>query len=167
MSTLDHLWAGWRSAYIEGVASQSANDGECLFCRLQRLDDDEGLVLERTARTFTVMNAYPYTSGHLMVAPLRHVPDLESLDPDEAAAVMHAVQRACVALRAAFRPDGLNVGVNVGRVAGAGIPGHVHVHGLPRWSGDTNFMTSVADTRVLPETLRASWAKLRAAWPET
>jgi ATP adenylyltransferase len=164
VSTLDHLWAGWRSAYIEGVASQP-DDGDCLFCRLQKLDDDEALVLERTVRTFTVMNAYPYTSGHLMVAPLRHVADLESLDPDEAAAVMHAVQRACVALRAAYSPDGLNVGVNVGRVAGAGVPGHVHVHGLPRWSGDTNFMTSVADTRVLPEALRASWEKLRAAWP--
>lgn len=166
MSTLDHLWAGWRSAYIDGVAS-GAGDDQCLFCRLQRLDDDEALVLERTERTFTVMNAYPYTSGHLMVAPLRHVADLESLEPDEAAAVMHAVQRACTALRGAFRPDGLNVGVNLGRVAGAGVPGHVHVHALPRWSGDTNFMTSVADTRVLPETLRASWDKLRAAWPDT
>lgn len=166
MSTLDHLWAGWRSEYIEGVASRPADDGECLFCRLRQLDDDEALVLERTARTFTVMNAYPYTSGHLMVAPLRHVADLESLDPDDAAALMHAVQRACVALRGAYRPDGLNVGVNVGRVAGAGVPGHVHVHALPRWSGDTNFMTSVAEARVLPESLRASWEKLRAAWPE-
>lgn len=165
MAALDHLWAGWRSAYIEGVAA-GVGDDECLFCRLQRLDDDEAFVLERTDRTFTVMNAYPYTSGHLMVAPLRHVADLESLEPDEAAAVMYAVQRACTALRGAFRPDGLNVGVNLGRVAGAGVPGHVHVHALPRWSGDTNFMTSVADTRVLPETLRASWDKLLAAWPK-
>jgi ATP adenylyltransferase len=163
---LDRLWAGWRSEYIEGiVAEPTGHAGECLFCRLAQLPDDDALVLERTERTFTVMNAYPYTSGHLMVAPFHHVGDLESLDPDEAADVMHAVQRACVALRAAYRPDGLNVGVNVGRVAGAGVPGHVHVHALPRWSGDSNFMTSVAEARVLPESLRASWERLRATWP--
>lgn len=163
---LDRLWAGWRSAYIEGVAAEpTEHPDDCLFCRLAELPDDEAFVLERTPRTFTVMNAYPYTSGHLMVAPLRHVGDLESLDADEAADVMHGVQRACAAVRSAYRPDGLNVGVNIGRVAGAGVPGHVHVHALPRWSGDSNFMTSVAEARVLPESLRASWEKLRTAWP--
>jgi ATP adenylyltransferase len=166
VSGLERLWAGWRSSYIEGVvADPTEHPDDCLFCRLAELPDEEALVLERTERTFTVMNAYPYTSGHVMVAPLRHVADLETLDPDDAAAVMHATQRACAALQRSYHPDGLNVGVNVGRAAGAGVPGHVHVHALPRWTGDTNFMTSVAEARVLPESLRDSWEKLRAAWP--
>jgi ATP adenylyltransferase len=165
---LDRLWAGWRSRYIEEVTAEPAEHAEeCLFCRLAAMPDDEALVLERAERTFTVMNAYPYTSGHVMVAPLCHVGDLETLDPDDAAALMHATQRACAALRRAYRPDGLNVGANIGRAAGAGVPDHVHVHVLPRWSGDTNFMTSVAEVRVLPEALRASWEKLRVAWPAT
>jgi ATP adenylyltransferase len=163
---LDRLWAGWRSSYIEGVtADPTEHPDDCLFCALAAMPDDEALVLERTDRTFTVMNAYPYTSGHVMVAPLRHVANLETLDADDAAALMHATQRACAALQRVYRPDGLNVGVNIGRAAGAGVPGHVHVHALPRWSGDTNFMTTVAEARVLPEALRASWEKLRAAWP--
>ena len=167
MTPLDRLWAGWRSSYIEDVASDPTEQpDDCLFCRLAAMPDDEALILERTDRSFVVMNAYPYTSGHVMVAPLRHVGDLERLDADDAAAVMHATQRACAAVRRAYTPDGLNVGVNVGRVAGAGVPGHVHVHVLPRWSGDTNFMTSVAEARVLPEPLRRSWEKLRAAWPD-
>ena len=166
MTLLDRLWAGWRSAYIEGVvATPTEHADDCLFCRLAALPDDEALILERTDRTFTVMNAYPYTSGHVMVAPLRHVGDLQTLDADDAATLMHATQRACIAIQRAYSPDGLNAGVNIGRVAGAGVPGHVHMHVLPRWSGDTNFMTTVAEARVLPEALRASWEKLRAVWP--
>ena len=165
MTLLDRLWAGWRSAYIEGVvATPTEHADDCLFCRLAALPDDEALILERTDRTFTVMNAYPYTSGHVMVAPLRHVGDLQTLDADDAATLMHATQRACTAIQRAYSPDGLNAGVNIGRVAGAGVPGHVHMHVLPRWSGDTNFMTTVAEARVLPEALRASWEKLRAVW---
>jgi ATP adenylyltransferase len=111
------------------------------------------------------MNAYPYTSGHLMVAPLRHESTLAGLTRDEAVAVMSLVQDANVAVTAAYRPDGLNVGANIGRAAGAGVPGHVHVHVLPRWAGDTNFMTTVAEARVLPEPLDLSYEKLRAEWP--
>lgn len=164
MSRLDRLWAGWRSEYVEGVAAEAPTD-QCLFCGLQQLADGEGLVLERTATTFTVMNAYPYTSGHVMVAPLRHEATLVGLTAEEAAEVMHAGQRASAALAAAYRPDGLNLGANIGRAAGAGVPGHVHVHVLPRWGGDTNFVTTVADARVLPESLRSSYDKLRASWP--
>ncbi len=164
MSRLDRLWAGWRSEYIEDVATEPPAD-ECLFCGLQELSDEDGLILERTATTFTVMNAYPYTSGHVMVAPLRHEATLVGLTSDEAADVMFAGQRASAALHTAYRPDGLNLGANIGRAAGAGIPGHVHVHVLPRWGGDTNFVTAVAEARVLPESLRASYDKLRAAWP--
>jgi diadenosine tetraphosphate (Ap4A) HIT family hydrolase len=111
------------------------------------------------------MNAYPYASGHLMLAPLRHEADLDGLSRAEASALMAMTQRAVTALKAAYRPDGLNVGANVGRAAGAGVAGHVHLHALPRWNGDTNFMTTVAEARVLPESLRVSFDKLRRAWP--
>jgi ATP adenylyltransferase len=160
---LDHLWAGWRSEYIESATN--APPGECLFCALAAMDDDEAMILERTDLTFTVMNAYPYTSGHVMVAPLRHEATLAGLVADEAGALMQGVQRASVAIDAAYRPEGQNAGMNLGRAGGAGVPGHLHAHVLPRWGGDTNFMTSVAEARVLPESLRASYDKLRTAWP--
>jgi ATP adenylyltransferase len=163
--TLERIWAGWRSAYIESVSGEATVDGECLFCSLTAMSDEEGLVVARSQTAFAVMNAYPYISGHLMLAPLRHEAELEGLSPDEAAGLMGLAQRAAKALKAAYRPDGLNIGINVGRAAGAGIPGHVHMHALPRWNGDTNFMTSVAEARVLPEDLPTSWQKLRAAWP--
>jgi ATP adenylyltransferase len=164
---LEHLWAGWRSDYIAGIQAEPERprpDG-CLFCGLLDLDHADALVLERSPQSFAVMNAYPYTSGHVMVAPVRHVATLTDLAPDEAAALMHGVQRATATIQATYSPEGLNVGVNIGRAAGAGVPDHVHVHVLPRWNGDTNFMTAIADTRVLPESLRDSYAKLRAAWP--
>ena len=113
-----------------------------------------------------MMNAYPYTSGHLMVAPLRHEGTLSGLSTDEANALMAMTQDATVAVDGAYHPDGANVGVNIGRAGGAGIPGHVHVHVVPRWNGDTNFMTTVADARVLPEPLRLSWEKVRKHWPD-
>jgi ATP adenylyltransferase len=136
-----------------------------LFCELQDLPDDEALILERTEHTFTVMNAYPYTSGHVMVAPLRHEATLVGLSPAEAASVVWATQRANATIDGVYGPEGHNVGANIGRAAGAGVPVHLHVHVVPRWSGDTNFMTSVAEMRVLPEGLRVSYEKLRAAWP--
>jgi ATP adenylyltransferase len=114
---------------------------------------------------FAILNAYPYTSGHLMVMPIRHVGDLEGLTAAESAAVWDGLSMAVRAIKSAYRPDGLNVGANLGRSAGAGIPDHFHLHALPRWNGDTNFMTAVADTRVLPEALSDSADKLRAAWP--
>jgi diadenosine tetraphosphate (Ap4A) HIT family hydrolase len=165
--SLDRLWAGWRASYIEGVATQLPVDGpeHCLFERLAAEDPDAAMVLARNDHAFVVMNAYPYNSGHLMVAPLEHRPTLAALSRAEGAAVMALVQDANVAIERAYRPDGINVGVNIGRAGGAGIPGHVHVHALPRWNGDTNFMTTVAETRVLPESLSASWAKLKASWP--
>jgi ATP adenylyltransferase len=162
---LEHLWAGWRWEYISGVATQPV-PGPCFLCALQSMNDAEAMILERTSSTFTLMNAYPYTSGHLLIAPLRHESTLVGLEPDAAAELMYAIQRANQALMTAYQPGGVNVGANVGRAAGAGVPGHVHVHALPRWDGDTNFMTSVAETRVLPESLRTSYEKLRGAWPQ-
>jgi ATP adenylyltransferase len=161
---LEHLWAGWRSEYISGITTDPV-PGPCFFCALQEMADADAMILERTATTFTLMNAYPYTSGHLLIAPLRHESTLVALDPDEASELMFAIQRANRALDAAYRPGGVNVGANVGRAAGAGVPGHVHLHALPRWDGDTNFMTAVAETRVLPESLRRSYDKLLAEWP--
>ena len=164
--TLERLWSGWRAAYVTGATGELEGAGEgCLFCRLVELDDDEAYILERTEHTYTVLNAYPYTSGHLMVAPTRHEPDVEGLTEPEALAVFGALQRGVVAMKAALAPEGVNLGANLGRSAGAGVPGHVHLHALPRWTGDTNFMTAVAEARVLPEDLRTTWERLRAVWP--
>jgi ATP adenylyltransferase len=168
--TLDRLWAGWRSRYVSELAG--APDTDCFLCALCMLPSDsvyssETLVLERTATTVTVMNLYPYGSGHLLVAPCRHEAALEGLDVAEAAALMEAVRRAVRAVKRAYEPDGMNVGINLGEAAGAGVPGHLHVHALPRWQGDTNFMTAVAEVRVLPEDLATGWAKLRTAWPDS
>jgi ATP adenylyltransferase len=160
--TLERVWAGWRSSYIERI--EAAPPEGCLFCGLLAMADDEALILERSVHSFAVMNAYPYTSGHVMVAPLRHVGSITDLDATEAAALMHGIQRATATVEGVYAPQGINVGANIGRAAGAGVPGHVHVHVLPRWNGDTNFMTAVAEARVLPESLRDSYEKLRAAW---
>ena len=163
--SLERLWAGWRSTYIDEVANAPAPD-DCLFCGLAALPDDGGQILARDPLAFALLNLYPYTSGHLMVAPVRHVGDLAALTRDEADALMDLTRRAAATLDAAYTPDGMNVGMNLGRAAGAGVPGHLHVHVLPRWVGDTNFMTTVADARVLPEPLSRTFERLRAAWPE-
>lgn len=163
--SLERLWAGWRSAYVSNIGPADADDG-CVMCRLvEAADDRAALVLERTGTTVTVMNLYPYASGHLMVAPRRHEADLDGLDDDEAAELVAAQRRALRALRAVYTPDGVNVGINLGRAAGAGVPGHLHVHVLPRWFGDTNFMTAVAEVRVMPEDLVTGYDRLLDAWP--
>jgi ATP adenylyltransferase len=162
--SLERLWAGWRAEYV-GSANPEADRDECLFCTLAASPPDDALVVARSDRTFAVLNAYPYTSGHLMVVPLTHEADLENLVPEDAAALMSMTQRACVAVKVAYQPGGLNVGMNIGRASGAGVPGHLHLHVVPRWSGDTNFMTAAAEVRVLPESLPATLERLRAAWP--
>ena len=171
--SLEHLWAGWRRQYIveatererTGGISQDADD--CVFCRIAASGppSEDNLVVWRGALTFVVMNAYPYASGHVLVMPLRHVGPLSDLTDAESDELWSASRRAAATIEKAFDPDGLNLGANLGRAAGAGLPAHVHVHVLPRWSGDTNFMTSVAETRVMPETLQLSWKRLTDAWP--
>jgi ATP adenylyltransferase len=171
--SLEHLWAGWRREYIVAAtererAGVSTDDpAECVFCRLAASGEpsEDNLVVWRGEQVFVVMNAYPYASGHVLVMPLRHVGSLAALTEGESAELWAATQQAVATIEAAYDPDGLNVGGNLGRAAGAGLPGHLHLHVLPRWSGDTNFMTSVAETRVLPETLVLSWKKLTDAWP--
>jgi ATP adenylyltransferase len=169
---LARLWAGWRTTYIERVTTDAAevrpdDAGRSLFERILHsgLPDEESFILWRGQRCFAVLNAYPYGSGHLMVLPQRAAADLTDLDDDEAAELWQGVRDGVAAIRAAYRPDGVNVGMNLGAGAGAGVPDHLHVHCLPRWSGDTNFMTTLAETRILPEPLTASFAKLRAVWP--
>ena len=167
----DHLWAGWRNAYVRGGTDDGAEiavaDGETLFEAIARstLPEEQTLILWRGERVFAVLNRYPYTSGHLMVLPNRGVQHLTDLDDGEYDELWRGVRLAARAVQTAYEPHGINVGANLGRGAGAGIPDHLHVHVLPRWDGDTNFMTAIADVRVMPETLGTTWERLRAAWP--
>jgi ATP adenylyltransferase len=163
---MDRLWAGWRSSYV-AVAGNGEPGGGSLFSRIlaSGLPDDETHVVWRGERVFAILNAYPYTCGHVLVMPYREVGEVEDLTPDEAAELWAAVRDAVVAIKAAYSPHGVNVGLNLGEAAGAGIPSHMHVHVLPRWNADSNFMTAVAEVRVLPEPLGDTWRKLRAAWP--
>jgi ATP adenylyltransferase len=166
---LDQLWAGWRDAYVRDAtkAEREGADGECVFCAIARSGPpapDNGMVW-RGELTFAVLNAYPYASGHLLVLPLHHLAELDELSAEESASLWSTARAAVRAVRAAYAPDGVNLGANLGRAAGAGIPRHLHLHVVPRWSGDTNFMTSIAGVRVIPETLTGAWQKLHAAWP--
>jgi ATP adenylyltransferase len=161
--SLERLWAGWRSDYVERAAA----DQGCVFCRILASDEpgETTYIVRRDPSCAVVLNAYPYTSGHLMVMPVRHVGDLEDLDDDEATGLWRELASSVRALKSAYSPDGLNVGANLGRSAGAGVPGHFHMHCVPRWNGDTNFMTTLAETRMLPESLPATYEKIRKAWP--
>jgi ATP adenylyltransferase len=157
---MDYLWAPWRLAY---VTSASGTDNACIFCHspsdqdLSRAD----LVLIRGRWSHVILNLYPYNSGHLMVVPDRHIPTLAAMTSDEQAEVMRFTRLAEMALTEAYNPQGINVGINLGRSAGAGVVDHLHVHLVPRWTGDTNFMTVVGDVRVLPEDLQTTAKKLR------
>jgi diadenosine tetraphosphate (Ap4A) HIT family hydrolase len=176
--SLDHLWAGWRSAYVTSVGSEEpaprghevpADDPDrCVFCRIAASGppSPENGVLWRGAETYVVLNAYPYASGHLMALPVRHVRSLGDLTSEEGVEMWSALRRAVSALETALGPEGINLGANLGAAAGAGIPRHLHMHAVPRWLGDTNFMTAVAGTRVLPEALAVTWERLHDAWPE-
>ncbi len=168
---LEQLWAGWRNAYVSETtdAERRGDDRDCVFCAIAASgapSPDNGMVW-RGDLTFAVLNAYPYASGHLLVLPLRHVSDLEELTGEESAELWVTTLAAVRAITVAYEPDGMNVGANLGRAAGAGIPRHLHFHVVPRWSGDTNFMTSIAGVRVIPETLAGAWDKLAKAWPAT
>lgn len=160
---LEHLWAPWRGEYVKGLRTDEEGGG-CLFCELQKQEDEKALILARTEHTFAVLNRYPYNSGHLMVAPLRHVGELEAVKDDENLDMQRLLQRCIRALKEAMKPDGFNLGMNLGRVAGAGVPDHLHWHMVPRWNGDTNFMPIIGATKVLPERLDTSFKRIREAW---
>ncbi|HEX9682297.1 MAG TPA: HIT domain-containing protein [Acidimicrobiales bacterium] len=169
MTPLDHLWTGWRHEYVTSVPDADDVDtggSACVFCRIlaSGLTDDETFVVHRGSTAFAILNAYPYSTGHLLVLPFRHVRGLDELTDEESEEVWGITRRATEVVGSVYDPEGVNIGFNIGRAAGAGIPGHVHGHVVPRWSGDTNFMTSVANTRVLPEALDVTWSKMRQAW---
>jgi len=155
---MERLWAPWRMRYIENADKAEG----CIFCRFPAEQDDaNNLILLRGEHTFIILNAFPYSNGHLMVTPYRHTDLLDDLSDAEMLEMMVFTRRAVNLLTAAFRPDGFNIGINMGRVAGAGIADHVHIHVVPRWNGDTNFMPVLGDVRVIPESLAAVYDRLK------
>jgi ATP adenylyltransferase len=162
---LERLWTPHRMAYIKGENKPSdESTGECPFCRIQKLDDREGLVVHRGQSTFVVLNLYPYSPGHLMVCPYRHVADYTDLDDDETAEVATSTKTAMRVLRSVSGAHGFNIGMNQGTVAGAGIAAHLHQHVVPRWGGDQNFMPIIGRTRTLPQLLTDTRDLLAEAW---
>ena len=155
---MTHLWTPWRSTYMKAGKDQS----RCVFCDAAASDrDKENLVVFRGQQNFVLLNRYPYTSGHLMIAPYAHVPRLNDVVEETLAEIARLTRRIEIILEAAYKPEGINLGMNLGRAAGAGIADHIHMHMLPRWSGDANFMTSVAGTRIIPESLDETYLKIK------
>ena len=158
---LERFSAAWREDYVANVARSHADGDACVFCTLAEEPVDESTgVIAKSALSFVVLNAFPYGSGHILVLPRRHVSALQELSDAEYEDYFLMVRRSVVALEAAYGPDGMNIGMNLGQAAGAGIPKHLHGHVLPRWLGDTNFMTTIGETRVLPESLESTWQKV-------
>lgn len=158
---LDYIWSPWRMTYIENHNKEE----ECVFCtEPSRPDSSDNLIVYRGQQTFVILNRYPYTSGHLMVVSYEHQPSLELLPAETRAEMMELASRAIEVLQKEYDPQGFNVGINIGVAAGAGIAGHVHMHVVPRWKGDTNFMSSLGQTRVLPERLEDTYDRVRERW---
>jgi ATP adenylyltransferase len=159
---MDYLWTPWRYQYMEQAVS--GKQPACVFCDAAARNDDEvTLVVYRGTSCFVILNRFPYTSGHVMVVPYRHVAELGSCEPAALGEMMHLAQRVEAALRGLYKPDGMNLGMNLGRAAGAGVVGHLHLHALPRWIGDSNFMTVTGETRVHPEELSLTYQRMRQA----
>jgi ATP adenylyltransferase len=166
---MERLWSPWRMQYLsaEGFGVDSGG-GSCIFCaHLASEDDDAAHILHRGAFSFVLLNAFPYNTGHLMIAPVRHIGALEELEPVERQELMDLTTRAVEVIKQAMAAQGFNVGMNLGEVAGAGIPGHLHIHVVPRWGGDTNFMPVVGETKVLPEMLADTYSKLKPGFEAT
>ncbi len=158
---MDYLWAPWRYAYVS-TADQAP---ECVFCHLQGMGDDErALIVHRGRHNFVVLNAFPYTSGHSMVVPYQHLDRLSKLPEESLCEMTELTQQLESILFEVYRPDGVNLGMNIGKAAGAGVTGHIHMHILPRWVADANFMTVVGETRVLPELLSETYSRLKQAF---
>ncbi len=166
---MDRLWSPWRSKYIESFANEKQKgekDAECLFCdmRQSRENDKKNLVVYRGETAFVVLNLYPYNSGHLMIVPNTHTNELKGLNTEESSEMMALVKHSINILTETFHPHGFNLGMNIGRVSGAGIDCHIHFHIVPRWNGDTNFMPVLAETRVISESLEDTYEKVRTAF---
>ncbi len=163
---MDYLWSPWRYRYITATPKP---DG-CVFCQIaesSRENDEQNLVVLRGHHNFVVLNKFPYTSGHVMVVPYAHAAELSAISHEAATEMMALARRTERHLRDTYRPDGLNLGMNLGESAGAGIAAHIHLHVLPRWRGDANFMSTIAETRVLPEDLAITWQRLQQAFHQT
>ncbi|MEM0197335.1 MAG: HIT domain-containing protein [Fervidicoccaceae archaeon] len=160
------LWAPWRSRYVASFSSPQEERKECVFCEMLRngKSDSENLIVYRGKRVFVVLNRFPYTSGHFMIVPYRHVSTPEELDEEERKELMDLVALSTKVLKSSYRPDGINMGINLGRVAGAGVEGHLHIHVVPRWIGDTNFLSVIGETRVISDSLESSYKKLKEAF---
>ena len=162
---MERLWTPWRKAFVESSADEAGDGGATAECFLDAAaadgDDAQRFVVYRGERVFVLLNLYPYNNGHLLVAPYAHTGDLAALEPATAAELMRVTQRGVAVLEQAYHPHGFNLGINLGRTAGAGLPDHLHVHVVPRWNGDTNFMPVVGETKVLPESLDQTYARLR------
>jgi ATP adenylyltransferase len=157
------LWSPWRSEYIAAGSSPDSGPSGCVFCSIQRDagNDEKNFILHRAEHCFVVLNIHPYISGHLLIVPYEHIGDLDAAAKQTTDELMDMTKRSEEALRAAYNPPGFNIGMNLGAAAGAGIVGHIHIHVLPRWIGDSNFMSTLAETRVLPEDLSTTFQKLR------
>jgi len=160
---MDYLWTPWRYQYIRSAIA--GEQPECIFCdAAKRADDATTLVVHRGVSSFVILNRFPYTSGHLMIVPYNHTAELAGLDPATLTEMMQLAQRAEAAFKSLYKPEGINLGMNLGRAAGAGVLGHLHLHALPRWTGDSNFMTVTGETRVLPEGLGTTYKRVSAAF---
>lgn len=158
---MEHIWSPWRMEYI----LSSKDETTCVFCvGKSEAQDDQHLIIFRGQRAFVILNRYPYTSGHVMIVPFDHKPSLEDIDADTRAEMMELAAQATIILAMVYQAEGFNLGINIGEAAGAGITEHVHLHVVPRWFGDTNFMSTLGSTRVLPETLEQSYRRIYRAW---
>lgn len=162
---MDVLWSPWRYDYIKGSGEAVTSTG-CVFCDIlaNSASDEENFILKRAEFCFVILNIYPYTSGHLMIVPFEHIGDLDAAPKETTSEMMDLMQQAQTAIREAYHPDGFNFGMNLGRAAGAGVQEHFHMHALPRWFGDANFMTAVGQTRTIPEDLRTTYEKLKSGF---
>ena len=159
---MDYLWTPWRYSYITAVDKTEG----CVFCQQAKEPDEQARIVHRGRHCFVILNAFPYTSGHVMVVPYEHVDQLQVLPTETAGEMMALSQRIEGILRKLYHPDGINLGMNIGKAAGAGVAGHLHLHVLPRWVADANFMSVVAETRVLPENLDTTYARIRQAFDQ-
>ncbi len=159
---MQHLWTPWRMAWIRDDKGERASQQGCVLCRPG--DEDDDLVVARSQHVYLMLNAYPYNLGHLMVVPFEHRASLEDLAPEALLDLMQTSNRALKALRSLYQPQAFNVGANIGAVAGAGLPDHFHLHIVPRWQGETGFITTIGDTRVIPDTLANTARELRECW---
>jgi ATP adenylyltransferase len=154
---MDYLWTPWRYAYVSGADRVTG----CIFCDAPKEPDEKARIVFRGAHCYIILNTYPYTNGHVMIVPYAHLDELHKLPSGAANEMMALTQRMEIVLRSLYRPDGLNLGMNIGKAAGAGVAGHIHMHILPRWVADANFASVIGETRVLPESLDVTWERIR------